>query len=99
MRNKPGPSKPCLNVSRCHTDLKGGQKRGKEVLLINIGGARPDLLLNLTTVRSFQRGKTTNIERLEDMRRVCRYIEGDDIGILAVQLEIGGVVTFVPVKD
>ncbi|EXL63612.1 hypothetical protein FOPG_20114 [Fusarium oxysporum f. sp. conglutinans race 2 54008] len=43
--------------------------------------------------------KAPNIKRLEQMRRVSRHTERDNLIVLAVSLEIGRVVAFVTIED
>ena len=59
----------------------------------------PHQVLNLATVRLFQRPKAANIEWLEQVRRMRRHAECDDVVLLAMKLEFGRVVALVAVKD
>jgi hypothetical protein len=56
-------------------------------------------MLYFPTIRHFQHCKAPNIERLEQMRRVSRHIERDDLFVLTVSLKIGRVVAFVTIED
>jgi hypothetical protein len=55
------------------------------------------LKLDLFSVRLFKRTKAPDIERLEDVRRISRYIECNNVIILIILLEFDGVVTFMPI--
>ncbi len=59
----------------------------------------PHQVLNLATVRLLQRPKAADIEWLEQVRRMQRHIESDDVVLLAIELEFGRVVAFVAVED
>jgi len=59
----------------------------------------PHQVLNLATVRLLQRSKAANIEWLEEVRRMRRHAERDDVVLLAMELEFGRVVAFVAVED
>ncbi len=56
-------------------------------------------VFNLATVRLLQRPKAANIEWLEQMRRMRRHVESDNVVLLAIELEFGRVVAFVAVED
>ena len=56
-------------------------------------------VLDLATVRLLQQPKAANIEWLEEVRRIRRYIKRDDVVLLAVELEFGRVVAFIAVED
>ncbi len=64
-------------------------ERRKEVLFSDIYNACLHYPLDLLAVCCLERAETSNIERLEDVRRVGRYVEGDDVVILVVELEVG----------
>jgi len=59
----------------------------------------PHQVLDLVTVRLLQWRKAANIEWLEEVRRMRRYIERDDVVLLAMELEFGRVVALVAVED
>lgn len=59
----------------------------------------PHQFLNLATIRLLQRPKAADIEWLEKVRRMRRYIERLDIVLPAVEFEFGRVVAFVAVED
>ena len=60
---------------------------------------RAHQVLDLATVRLLQRPKAANIEWLEEVRRMRRHVECDNIILLAIELEFGRVVAFVAVED
>ena len=60
----------------------------KEVLLSNIDNAYLYYPFNLLAIYCFKQAKTFNIKRLEDIKQVGRYIEGDNVVILVVELEV-----------
>jgi hypothetical protein len=78
-----------LNVFRSYSGLESGVERGKEVLLGNMGYACPHHPLDLLAVCCLEWAETPNIERLKNVRRVGRHIEGDDVVLLIVELEVG----------
>ena len=45
-------------------------------------------LLNLTPVRALKRREAANIKRLENMRRVRRHTESDNLVLGAVRVEL-----------
>ena len=53
--------------------------------------------LILATVRPLQRGETTHIKRLKQMRRVRGHTQGTNLVLLAVLVGIDQVVTLVAV--
>ena len=50
---------------------------------------RAHQVLDLATVRLLQRPKAANIEWLEEVRRMRRHVECDNIILLAIELEFG----------
>ncbi len=56
-------------------------------------------VLNLATICLLQRLKAANIEWLKEVGRMWRYIERDDVVLLAIELEFGRVVAFIAVED
>ena len=71
----------------------------EELDLGDMGNTDPNQILDLSAIRHFQRPKTAYIERLEPMRRVGRHIKGNDVVVLAVLLEVVGMVALVAIKD
>jgi len=59
----------------------------------------PHQVLNLAAVRLLQRSKAANIEWLEQVGRMRRHAERDDVVLLAMELEFGRVVALVAVED
>ena len=59
----------------------------------------PHQVLNLATVRLLQQPKAADIEWLEQVQRMRRHAESDDVILLAMELEFGRVVAFVAVED
>ena len=59
----------------------------------------PHQVLNLATVRLLQRPKAANIEWLEEVRRMRRHVERNDVVLLVIELEFGRVVALVAVED
>jgi hypothetical protein len=79
--------------------LESSVERGKEVLLSDIGYTCLYYPLDLLAIYRLEWAKTPNIERLKNIRRVGRYIEGDNIVLLIIELEVGRVVAIVAVED
>jgi hypothetical protein len=71
----------------------------EELELVYVVDIYPHQVLNLATVRLLQRPKVANIEWLEEVRRMRRYVERDDVVLLAIELEFGRVVALVAVED
>ena len=59
----------------------------------------PHQVLNLATVRLLQWPKAANIEWLEEVGGMRRYVECDDVVLLAIEFEFGRVVALVAVED
>ena len=59
----------------------------------------PYHLFDLFAVYRLERAKTFNIERLEDIKQMGRHIEGDDIVVFAIELEVGRMVVIVAIED
>jgi len=51
----------------------------------------PYQVLNLATVRLLQRPKAADIEWLEEVRGMWRHAERDDVVLLVMELEFGGI--------
>ena len=56
-------------------------------------------VLYLATVRLLQRPKAANIEWLEEVGRMRRYAEHDNVVLLAIELEFSRVVALVAIED
>ena len=82
-----------------YSGLESRVERRKEVLLSDVGYACPHHPLDLSAICRLERAETSNIERLEDVRRVRRHAERNDVVLLAVELEVGRVVAVVAVED
>ena len=76
--------------------LVEGIEKLKLAYIVNIHAYQ---VLDLATVRLLQQSKAANIEWLEEVRRIRRYIERNDVILLVVELEFGRVVAFVTVED
>ncbi len=74
-------------------------ERRKEVLLSDVYNACLYYPLDLLAIYCLKQAKTSNIEQLEDVRQVGRYIEGNNVVILVVELEVSQVVAVVAIKD
>jgi hypothetical protein len=59
----------------------------------------PYQVLDLATVCLLQWPKAANIEWLEKVGGMRRHVERDDVVLLAIELEFGGVVALVAVED
>ena len=75
----------------------GGGEGDEELGLGDVVDVSPDKGLELLAVRPFQDAKTTDIERLGDMRGMGRETEGNNILLLAVFLELGRKMAFMTV--
>jgi hypothetical protein len=74
-------------------------KRVEEVLLRNMGDLHPHHLLNLLAIRDLERAKAPNVERLEEVGRIGRHAERNNVVGLAETFEVDRVMTFVAVED
>ncbi len=59
----------------------------------------PHQIFNLATIRLLQQPKVANIEWLEEVRRIRRHIEYDNVVLLAIELEFGRVVALIAIED
>jgi hypothetical protein len=64
-----------------------------------MGDLHPHHLLNLLAIRDLERAKAPNIERLEEVGRMGRYTEHNNIVGLVETFEVDRVMTFVAVED
>ena len=88
-----------MNVFRRYSGLESYIERGKKVLLSDIGYACLYYPLDLLAIYCLKQAKTSNIKWLEDIRRVRRYIERDNVILFIVELEVGRVVAVIAVED
>ena len=72
-------------------------KGAEELELANVVDIHPYQVFNLATIRLLQWPKAANIKWLEEVGGMRRHAERDDVVLLAVELEVDGVVTFVAV--
>ena len=98
-RNKPSTSKTSLNVFRRYSGLESRVERRKKVLFSDIGYACSHYPLDLLTICCLKRAKTSNIKWLEDIRRVRRHIERNNVILFVVELEVSRVVAVVAIED
>ena len=56
-------------------------------------------VLSLAPVRLLKRRETTYVKRLQEMRRVRRHTESNNLVLLAVLLEFEGVVALVAINN
>jgi hypothetical protein len=56
-------------------------------------------MLYLLTISLLKHYKAPNVKRLEQVRGIRRYIEGDNLIILIISFEFDGVVTFITIED
>jgi hypothetical protein len=71
----------------------------KEVLLRDVGDLHPHHLLNLLAVRDLERTETANIERLEEVGRMGRHAECNNVVGLAEILKVDRVMAVMAVED
>jgi hypothetical protein len=64
-----------------------------------MGDLLPHHLLDLFIIQTFERVKTVNIKRLEEMRGMGRYTKRNDLLCFAVFFEIDRMVALVAVED
>ncbi len=88
-----------MNVFKRYSGLESRIERGKKVLLSNIGYACSHHPLDLLAVCCLKQAEISNIKWLEDIRRVKRYIERNDVILFVVELEVSRVVAIVAVED
>ena len=79
--------------------MESGIKHGKEILFGDVGYVCLHHPFDLFAVCCFERVETSNIERLEDVRRVGRHAKDDDIVVFAIELEVGRIIVVVTVED
>ena len=78
---------------------EGRAKAVEELKLVYVVDIHPHQVFNLATVRLFQRPKAANIEWLEEVGRMRRHAECNDVVLLVIELEFGRVVALVAVED
>jgi hypothetical protein len=74
-------------------------KRVEEVLLRDVGDLHPHHLLNLLAVQDLERAEAPNIERLEEVGRMGRHAERNNVVGLAKILKGYRVMAVVAVED
>ena len=99
MRHKASPCKAALDIPLCHRGKEGLAEAIEELELADVVDMHPHQVLNLATVRLLQRPKATNIQRLEEVGRMRRHIEYNNVVLLVIELEFDRVVAFVAVED
>ena len=88
-----------MDIPLYYRGEEGRAKAAEELKLAHIVDMHPHQVLNLATVRLLQRLKAANIEWLEEVGRMWRYVEYNDVILLVIELEFGRVVAFVAVED
>ncbi len=78
---------------------EGLAKGAEELELADIVDMQAHQVLNLATVRLLQWPKATNIEWLEQVGRMRRHAECNNVVPLAIELEFSRVVALVAVED
>ena len=99
VRNKASPCEAALDIPLGNRGEEGRAKAAEELELAHVVDMHPHQVLNLATVRLLQRPKAANIKWLEEVRRMRRHAECDDVVLLAIELEFGRVVALVAVED
>ena len=95
----PRSCKATLDILLRHRGEIGLAEGTEELELAHVVNIYPYQVLDLATVRLFQRPKIADIEWLAEVRGMRRYIERDNIVLLAVELEFGRVVALVAIED
>ena len=98
-RDKASCSKACSYVVRRDRGVECLDKRVEEVLLRDVGDLHPHHLLNLLAVRDLERAEAPNIERLEEVGRMGRHAECNNVVGLAKILKVYRVMAVVAVED
>ena len=99
VRHKASPCEAALDIPLGDGGKEGLAKGAEELELADVVEMRTYQVLNLATVRPLQWPKAANIEWLEEVRRMRRHAERDDVVLLAVELEFRRVVALVAVED
>ena len=69
----------------------------KELKLCNMVDSTSHHMLYLVAVRLLERSKAANIKWLEEVRGLWRHAEGDDIVLLAIELELERIMAFMAI--
>ena len=99
MRHKASPCEAALDIPLGNRGEEGRAKGAEELELAHVVDMHPHQVLNLAAVRLLQRPKAANIKWLEEVGRMRRHAERNDVVLLAIELEFGRVVALVAVED